>query len=145
MHKQAYTKNINDPITATQKSVSGTIGQAMNIFNRGSAIRRAAIFYEDLYRSEDRGYRIAVFRDRLKSLDGRLEFQRTTGRVLSDDDKKFIKGLLNNTDDADLDLFKTIYKDPKYKNLAEVIDAASVDAKNVGLLIMIYKHLQYKF
>lgn len=123
-------QNINDPITATQKGVSGTVGTAMKLFNRGSAIRRAATFMEDLYRSEDSVYRIAVFRDRLKkSLDGKLEFQRTTGRVLSDDDKKFVKGLLNNTDDADLDLFKTIYKDPKYKNLAEVIDAASVDAK----------------
>jgi len=123
-------QNINDPITATKKGLSGTVTGAMNVFNRGSAIRRAATFMEDLYRSEDSVFRIAVFRDRLKkSLDGKLEFQRTTGKRLNASDKKFIQGLLDNSDDANLDIFKTLYKDPKYKNLADVIDAASVDAK----------------
>lgn len=123
-------QNINDVVTAGKKGISSTINSASKIFNKNSAIRRPFNFMEDLYKSEDSVFRIAVFRDRLKkALDGRLEFQRLSGKQLSESDKTFIRGLLNNTDDADLDLFKVIHKDPQYKRLAEVFDAAHTDAK----------------
>ena len=38
---------------------------------------------EDLYKAEDSVFRVAVFRDRLKkALDGKLEFQRLSGKKL---------------------------------------------------------------